>query len=343
MSDTIALSLDSFPEELIERILAYCVVASPTPVVSSPAWAPVHPLSTAVRPVYSRLAPLLVCKTFYRISLQHFYHTIHLTRPSQPAHLLATFHHYPWLCRYVRRVVITGIFDGADQVFRRCRHVKALDITLDPRSPEQAYCPSVEHLCDSLEALNAVTHLTIRKPARLYLTHAGVKRLIVRLATAITGWIDLQSAHLAFRISDDSVSSPGAQTRGPVSTITHALSLAPSLHTFSTQLPSLWNEAILCVSRNPRLERIILGGNDHDDGCGIISGGGLYMIQTRKHPRLSELIRNGTPVIRSRAHTVTSQSLAASSYVGPADHKRHDVPMPHIVRHHSLKRQGRAY
>ncbi|PBK78953.1 hypothetical protein ARMGADRAFT_1093624, partial [Armillaria gallica] len=156
---------------------------------------------------------------------------------------------------------------------------------------------------------------------------------------AITGWIDLESAHLAFRISDD---SPAAQPRGPISTITHALSLAPSLHTFSTQLPSLWNEAILCVSRNPRLERIRLGGSDHEDGCGIISGGGLYMIQTRKHPRLAELIRNGTPMIRSRAHTMTSQSLAALSHATAGD-KKDDAPMTHIVRHHSLKRHGRAY
>ncbi len=186
------LSLESFPEELIERILSYCVVVTPTPAVSCPAWAPVHP-PTSPRPVCSRLAPLLVCKAFYRISLPHFYHTIHLTRPSQPANLLAALHHYPWLSRYVRRIVITGIFDGADQVFRRCSHVKALDITLDPRFPDQAYCPAVERMCDSLEALDAVTHLTIRKPARLYLTHAGVKRLIVRLASAITGWIDLVS------------------------------------------------------------------------------------------------------------------------------------------------------
>ncbi|KAK0186464.1 hypothetical protein F5146DRAFT_1065994 [Armillaria mellea] len=287
-----AISLDSFPEELIERILSYL------------SWVPVQTGSTTPRPVCSRLAPLLVCKAFYRISLSHFYHTIHLTRPTQPANLLAALHHYPWLSRYVRRIVITGIFDGADQVFRWCSHVKALDITLDPRFPDQAYCPAVERMCDSLEALDTVTHLTIRKPARLYLTHAGVKRLIVRLASAITGWIDLESAHLAFRISDN---SPAAQPRGPISTITHALSLAPSL-------PSLWNEAILCVSRNPRLERIRLGGSDRDDGCGIISGGGLYMIQTRKHPRLAELIRNGTPMIRSRAHTMTSQSLAALSH-----------------------------
>ncbi|KAK0475825.1 hypothetical protein IW261DRAFT_1402392 [Armillaria novae-zelandiae] len=336
-----AISLDSFPEELIERILSYCVVATPTPAVSSPAWVPVQTGSHAPRPVCSRLAPLLVCKAFYRISFPHFYHTIHLTRPSQPGGLLAVLHHYPWLSRYVRRIVITGIFDGADQVFRRCRHVKALDITLDPQFHDQSYCPAVERMCDSLEALDAITHLTIRKPARLYLTHTGVKRLLVRLASAITGWIDLESAHLAFRISDDSTAT---QSQGPISTITHALSLAPSLHTFSTHLPSLWNEAILCVSRNPRLERIRLGGSDHDDSYGIISGGGLYMIQTRKHPKLAELIRNGTPMIRSRAHTMTSQSLAALSHATANDKKDETpTPTPHIARHHSLKRHGRAY
>lgn len=43
---------------------------------------PVHLPNTAVRPVCSHLPPLFVCSSFYRISLLHFYHTIHLARPS---------------------------------------------------------------------------------------------------------------------------------------------------------------------------------------------------------------------------------------------------------------------
>ena len=79
------------------------------------------------------------------------------------------------------------------------------------------------------------------------------------------------------------------------------------LHTFSTYLPSLWNAAILCVSHNPALQRIVLGdGREPMDpytylgGAGeagspaAIVGTGIFLMEARKHARLGELIRAGT-------------------------------------------------
>lgn len=114
---------------------------------------------------------------------------------------------------------------------------------------------------------------------------------------------------------------------GPATTLTRSLSTRPKLHTLSTLLPSVWNESILRVSRNPALERIILddgvGGRDASysrggpwlakdlyaapvaamipssptmEGAHGIPSTGLFFLQAKKHPRLCELIRAGTYV-----------------------------------------------
>lgn len=78
---------------------------------------------------------------------------------------------------------------------------------------------------------------------------------------------------------------------GPISLLTSALAKAPSLHTFTTHAPSLWNETILCVSQNSSLQKIILG--DQRTGLSI---SGLFMNEAKKHSRLTELIKAGTYV-----------------------------------------------
>jgi len=140
---------------------------------------------------------------------------------------------------------------------------------------------------------------------------------------------------MPFRLSDDSshgtnpALSPSISPvlrihHAPITALTLALSTRPRLHTFSTLLPSVWNEAILRVSNNPALERIILGDGsvgmrEQTQGRGVtwsgtdfyaapvsasipaapalegsIAGTGLFLMQARKHTRLSELIRAGT-------------------------------------------------
>jgi len=119
--------------------------------------------------------------------------------------------------------------------------------------------------------------------------------------------------------------------QAPVTALTLALSTRPRLHTFCTLLPSVWNQTILRVSNNPALERIILGDGsigmrDQVHARGVtwsgkdfyaapvsatmptgplfettpgIAGTSLFLLQARKHARLSELIRAGTYVFLS--------------------------------------------
>ena len=99
---------------------------------------------------------------------------------------------------------------------------------------------------------------------------------------------------------------------GPISSLAHALTTRPKLRTFCTLLPSLWNESILRISSNPNLECIVLGDGtsrlreqthvrkidsnfEYDGSYGIV-GTGLFLMQARKHARLSDLIRAGTYV-----------------------------------------------
>lgn len=150
-----------------------------------------------------------------------------------------------------------------------------------------------------------------------------------------------EHADIVFRMSDDSgttvTNAMKPIQQGPITLLTEALSTSPNLHTFSTLLPSLWNEAILRVSTNPSLQRIMLGDGIHV-GSGRngpsslrplavqwtakdfyaapvsaslpsqssplfseptnqgIMGTGLFMLQAKKHARLTELIRSGTYV-----------------------------------------------
>lgn len=92
-----------------------------------------------------------------------------------------------------------------------------------------------------------------------------------------------------------------------------ALSEAPRLQYVRTQLPAIWNELLLVMSSNPSLEKVTLSsesafgparyrtpgppvikGACNDDYENAILGTGLYMMEAKKHARLSELIRAGT-------------------------------------------------
>jgi hypothetical protein len=83
----------------------------------------------------------------------------------------------------------------------------------------------------------------------------------------------LEEVFVAFRMSDDPSSPlpvPGGQQQptnapapaGPITRLTEALSTRPKLKTFATMLPSVWNEAVLRVSKNEALEKIVLLGSN---------------------------------------------------------------------------------
>ncbi len=119
--------------------------------------------------------------------------------------------------------------------------------------------------------------------------------------------------NLAFILSDDPGSTmvppgfplpaPPTAAASPLSHLTHVLSTLPNLRTFATRLPDAWNENILCVSRNPVLERIAIEDFSSSTGHGYehayrygMHGRGHFLNEAKKHPRLHALIRAGTTI-----------------------------------------------
>ncbi|PPQ88177.1 hypothetical protein CVT25_005142 [Psilocybe cyanescens] len=370
MSTTQTLDLADFPEELLEGILSHCVIASLSKP-PRPSWHWSGPSSTSSQPIRGRLALLLVCKKFLRISTPLFYHTIHILSSGQLHRLLSdALLPSPALALHIRRIVFAGIWAEGGEIFRMCSgSIRFLDLTLDSTQLSGASGPirdlDAEEFCEGLKELAALTHIVVRKPNDVYITRPKPQYVLSEIANAMVNWNQLQYADIAFRASDDSgmtlhsssETQPSRETpfqQGPITALTQSLSTRPKLHTFSTLLPSVWNEVILRVSVNPSLERIILGdghGNGHsnryngyaslrsstayrstkDHHTGPITaslpttwphfemansgvmGTGLFMLQAKKHPRLTELIKAGTFITRARAQTLDASSTFAST------------------------------
>jgi hypothetical protein len=351
------LELSAFPEELLERILSYCIVA---PLVQArPSWhRPTDCFSTTTLPIRGRLALLLVSKQFFRICTPLFYHTIHVLSASQLHGLLRNvIRPNPFLAGYIRRIVLHGIWADAGELLRLTHNnLNVLDITLDVTQLSQRVHGQIrdfdaEDFCEGLKDLVSLKHIVIRKPNNVYLTQPKPRYVLSGIAKAMKSWDNLEHADIPFRLSDDSSTGINSALstsippvlrvhHAPITALTLALSTRPRLHTFSTLLPSVWNEAILRVSNNPALERIILGDGSvamreqtHGRGVtwsskdfyaapvgasmpaapifeGSIAGTGLFLMQARKHTRLSDLIRAGTSIMRTRAQTMGTLSTA---------------------------------
>ena len=189
----------AFPEELLERILALCVVA-PLVQTARPQWHQRADRGTAIR---GRLASLLVCKKFYRISTPLFYHTIHITSPAQLHRLLSTaLRRNLYLATYVRRLLFAGVWAEGGELIAMCsRNVKMLDITLDMTQlapgvntnryvrdfDAEDFCKGIKHITYSL------THLALRKPNNVYLTQPKPKYVLGEIAKAMRYWDNLAS------------------------------------------------------------------------------------------------------------------------------------------------------
>jgi hypothetical protein len=265
--------LTEFPDELLDRILSLSLSSS------------VLPLSPSRH--CSRLAPLLVSQRFSRIGTPHLYHTIHLVSASTTDLLIPTLQSTPALRAYVRELTLDTVSSEAGVVLGLCPGVERLEVMLDWMHGEGDDTVFVR----ALQELHEMRHLTLRKPGTVYLSLLRVRFVIAGLAAAVEGWPALETADIAFKLSDDTPTSPVAvaiptfasfptpqrsQTlsssgqveattsnlpplpQTPITALTTALSRAPNLHTFTTHLPSVWNVAILTVSTNPRLERIVL-------------------------------------------------------------------------------------
>ncbi|KAF6760560.1 hypothetical protein DFP72DRAFT_804891 [Ephemerocybe angulata] len=119
---------------------------------------------------------------------------------------------------------------------------------------------------------NPLQHIVLRKPQNVYLTQPRARSVISALARVVETADALETAFIAFRISDDPQGAstpttqgstppkPELQQPGPITQLTSALASRPHLKSFATMLPSVWNEAVLRVSKNEALERVVLLG-----------------------------------------------------------------------------------
>ncbi|KAJ7705524.1 hypothetical protein B0H17DRAFT_1193184 [Mycena rosella] len=315
-------TLAGFPEELLERILAFVVVAPPTAHPRAP-WHPSPNAASSETPIRTRTAALLVSRAFHRIALPLFYHTLVLHTPSQSRGLLAALGARPALTRCVRTLVLSDPSPAdADLLVLVGSTLRALDVTLPPVLPAIDALALEHALARPLPALRA---LAIRKAAGTYLSQPAPRAVLCALADTVAAAPLLEETTTSFPLSADPALAP----------LVDALAAAPVLHTLRTPLPALWAPPLLGVSANPALKQICLAAGEDapcpvransysasysasakDGGAGKayadlwrarpIVGTGLFLAAARKHAHLSELIRAGTPIIgwRGRAWTV---------------------------------------
>ncbi|KAG2357564.1 hypothetical protein BDR07DRAFT_1612453 [Suillus spraguei] len=294
--------LSSFPEELLICILADCVTPPQAPPVRPP-WhtqSIFFPSSLLTRPTThttarARLSPLLVSRQFLRIGTPIYYQTLYLPTATHASRVLETLVAQPVLAGMVRRVVLDCVSLEGARVLQACERIKDVDICMDvyevnPHG-DAADDQDAQALCDALDQID-LKHLTIRRIPDAYLTFTRPKYLLERITKAVPGWFNLESVHYAFKISSTPATRPLAE----------ALSRAPKLRSLKAQLPEVWNELFLTISENPTLEQVAL----YVEGLDGILHTTMYMMQARKHARLSELIKVGTSFIRTRAHTTAA-------------------------------------
>jgi hypothetical protein len=340
-------AFDLFPEELTEQIISLCVTAPFDPPPPRPAWLQeaVTRGSRSSSEIRTRLAPLLVSKEFHRIAIPHYHSTVHITSPEQAAAFLRTLQTQKHLVgSYVRRFVSSGIFPMLGEILQNCKGIRVIDFYLDSSARSGALDSATKDFCDALDALQAVRHISLRKSPHTYLTLPRVRYVLTRLAGTVAKWTSLESANVAFRMSDNSpeallalaypylsqplvslpLSLPGSASSSsnhpsssvartdPISLLASALSKSPTLHTFATHVPNVWNETILCVSDSPSLKKIILG----DPRTGVMITG-MFMAEAKKHTRLVELIKAGTSMVRMRAQTLGNSGNPNMPTVAP--------------------------
>ncbi|KAH7915544.1 hypothetical protein BJ138DRAFT_57483 [Hygrophoropsis aurantiaca] len=321
-----SLTLNSFPEELLARVLALCVEPNLS-VTPRPTW---HTSAPTTQP-RTRLAPLLVSRQFLRIGSPAFYHTLHLRSANQTARVLITLREQPDLAFAVRKVVATGVWSELADLFGACSRIDEVDICLDAgartlmpsggnataRGQPQRTAITVntdeadaEAVCTALEHLD-IRNFTLRKAASAYLTHPKPRYVMTRLAQAVPKWKNLESTDIALRLSGDASAL----------TFAHALSASPRLRTVRAQIPAIWNDILLVISHNSNLERVVLYADSPTgilgsfDGESVLAASGMYMTEAKKHARLTDLIKAGTAhksVIRTRAHTTISVMSTAT-------------------------------
>ncbi|KAI0701787.1 hypothetical protein C8Q76DRAFT_581217, partial [Earliella scabrosa] len=281
------ITLQDVPEEILERILALVLVQSPEPS-PRPSWH-LYQTPTSTRPP-TVISPLLVCRSWLRIATPiHYRHPV--LRSSRHAELLLRALRYtPSLAPCIRSLHLHATSPALREIMPLCTSLDTLDITVDNgENPEStastAVVPAGEaprdrrvvEFCEAFTMTRRVRHLVIRKNA--YLTQPNPIYVFEQLAKAVSRWHRLETVNVAFRLSP----SPAA------SALCQALAAAPRLHTLRTQLPAVWNTTLLEIAQNPALARIVLSPAPE------LAGAHLFLAEAKRHPRLVDLFRAGTP------------------------------------------------
>lgn len=212
-------TLLSFPEEVLERILALCVDAQ-TDAFANPSW---H-----TRQVSRRASSiLLVNKTFLRIATPLLYNTVVIRSSHQLTTILDNvFRPNPELATFVKTVMISGgSYDGLDDFVRLCVNLEEFDMTLDNTPWEEDLR---EKFGQSLMGMKGIKSLVVRKDA--YLTQEKPKLLMNQLSNAIAAWTSLVSLRLSTSI----------YVIGPTS-------LYPGMREYQVQVRFRLHDFLLCL------------------------------------------------------------------------------------------------
>ncbi|KAJ7581582.1 hypothetical protein C8J56DRAFT_248470 [Mycena floridula] len=265
--DSTKMSLESFPEELLDRILLHVVLA---PAAPRPRLAKAD--GPSGQPT-GNVALLLTSQTWLRIALPHIYHTIYLKTANQVGLLARTLESAGGEEKgaLVRSLTLSSLSPvQLPNLISRCCELDSLDICLDSttfsKSNTLPRCgtfappvpnPSNEEILCALSSIRTIRHLTVRKDANVYLTLPKVGQFFVGLAEVVKSWDRLAEVYMAFRLSDDSVNlasivpnaplpptSPST-AKSPLTTLTSALALSPRLESLVTHLPTIWNPVLV--------------------------------------------------------------------------------------------------
>jgi hypothetical protein len=122
--------------------------------------------------------------------------------------------------------------------------------------------------------------------------------------------------------------SPASRTSSRVNHFATALSRAPALKVVQAELPAVWNTALLEISTNISLEAIQLSPSPP------IAGAHIFLAEARKHPRLAQLIANGTPIPALSVPLVRPGRSATRVETCPDIHGKY-APMQGRLRAHT--------
>ncbi|KIP09335.1 hypothetical protein PHLGIDRAFT_333566 [Phlebiopsis gigantea 11061_1 CR5-6] len=308
--------LTSLPEEILERILAYTLASTSSSSDSQPALLkssftrsqstpfPVSDRSRSAgfkqfsRTSVHRYTPLLACTVFARIGTALIFSDLHVKTAEQCSNLKRILRQRPDLARCVKAVRLDGAWGDSKDLVKALSvsggRLENFDFCITPQAEEESALPAFCKALAALPTVGTVKHLRVRKASDAYLTLSTPNRILEVLAQTIPRWGSLETVNIGFRLpsgprkTTPSTALPSNATISGVSQFVLALAQAPSLKAVHAELPAVWNTALLDISSNPSLHSITLSPAP-------VTGGHMFLTEARKHPRLAELIENGTP------------------------------------------------